>query len=49
MNSPKKPPTGLRKQALIKLLKMDPKQRDRLLRIEAMRRGLDPNKPPPKG
>jgi len=49
MNSPKKPPTKLRKQALLKLAKMDPKQRVRLARIELMRRGLNPSAPPKKG
>ncbi len=36
----KSPPTGLRKQALLKLLRMHPETRERLLRIEALRRGL---------
>lgn len=41
MNSPRPPPTGLRAEALKKLLRMDPQTRDLLLRNEALRRGLN--------
>ncbi len=44
MNSPRKPPQGLRKQALKKIAKMKPEARDRLLKIEALRRGLPAKK-----
>jgi hypothetical protein len=40
MNPPRTPPTGLRAEALKKLFRMDPETRDRLLRNEALRRGL---------
>ena len=40
MKSAEKPPTGLQKQALKKLLKMEPQKRDKLLKIEALRRGV---------
>ena len=49
MNLPEKPKLQqrLRKQALGKMLKLDPKQRQRLARLELLRRNVDPN--PPKG
>ena len=45
MKSPEEPPTNLREQTLLKLAKMDPKQRTRLLKLEALRRGIKPIKP----
>ena len=41
MNSPKKPNETLRKQAIKKILAMPPKQRERLMKLEALRRGID--------
>lgn len=40
---------ALRKQALQKMLALPPKQRQRLAKLELMRRGLDPSRPPEKG
>ena len=45
MNLPAKPqPKGVRKKALLKLAKLPQDKRDRLLRIEALRRGMEPPK-----
>ncbi len=44
MNSPTKPPSDLRRQTLLKLAKMDPHKRARLLELEALRRGLKPKR-----
>lgn len=44
MNSPKKPPSGQRKAALLKLARMSPTDRERLLELEAKKRGLTPKK-----
>jgi hypothetical protein len=44
MNSPVK--AKLKRQFAEKMLKLDPQQRQRLARLELMRRNLDPSKPP---
>jgi len=44
MHSQKKPQIELRKSALRKLAKMEPEKRRRLLKIEALRRGLSAKK-----
>lgn len=46
MNSPVK--DKLRKQGLLKMLKLKPQDRQRLARLELLKRGLDPSKPPSK-
>ncbi len=44
MHSQKKQQQELRKSALLKLAKMEPEKRKRLLRIETLRRGLPAKK-----
>ena len=40
MPLPKKPPGGQRKQALLKIVKMPAKDRERLLKLERLKRDL---------
>lgn len=44
MQSPEKKPSAARRQAQRVLMQMPTKERQRLCRIEALRRGLEPKK-----